>query len=90
LVPSALKKADSLQRHARYLGVPLSEFQLALTLGEGYELLDFLANGGMGQFQNHALLCQDIADAKLKGDPFKVLTQFQLEGLDIVRVEDLN
>lgn len=90
MTPVALIKAESLAAFARHSGVPLSEFALSLTLGEGYELLDFLAAGGMGKVCNQTLLEADIAEAKVRGDPFVVLANFQLLGFDIQRADRLN
>jgi len=91
MIPVALQKAESLTRFAAACGVNASQdFQVALTLGEAYELLDYLAAGGMGQFTNHELLKHDIADAKALGDPWLILTSWHLMGLEIVRMESLN
>lgn len=90
MTPAALAKAESLAAYARASGAPLSEFALAITLGEAYELLDHLASGALGRCENQAVLERDIADAKVKGDPFEVLSQWTLLGLDIVRAADLH
>lgn len=90
VTPAALSKAESLVRHAGYLGVKPTEFVVSLTVGEAYELLDFLAGGGMGRVANHELLVQDIADAKVACNPWDILTHWTLLGLSIVRAEDLN
>ena len=90
MTPAAVLKAESLAAYARSSGAPLSEFAVALTLGEGYELLDYLASGAMGILRNHEMLKRDIADAKAEGDPWIVLANFQLLGLDIVKAEKLN
>ena len=90
MTPAALIKAESLARYVQHTGAPQSEFLLALTLGEGYELLDYLASGAMGRCANHADLEHDIADAKVKGDPFEILSQWSLLGFSIVRTMDLH
>lgn len=61
-------------------------FELAITLGEAYELLDYLVD----QYPDNALLRRDVADAKVDADPWPVLTNFQLLGFPITRVADLN
>ena len=90
MIPVALTKAESLARFVHHTGAHQSEFQLALTLGEGYELLDYLASGAMGRCLNQSALEHDIAEAKVKGDPFEILSGWHLMGFEIVRVESLN
>ena len=87
MTPAAIGKAESLRRFAQMTGAPLREFKLIATLGEGYELLDYLADGGLGRFACHDQLVADIAEAKAKSDPWIVLQHFQLQGLDIVRAD---
>ena len=90
MIPAALTKAQSLARFVHHAGAPQSEFQLALTPSEGFELLDYLASGAMGQCEHQTELETDIAEAKLKDDPFGVLSQWSLLGFAIVRAESLN
>lgn len=90
MTPAALAKAESLAAYARASGAPLSEFALAITLGEAYELLDHLASGAMGTCTEQAALRRDIAEAKVRADPWSVLSEFRLLGLDIVRAADLH
>lgn len=90
MTPAAVAKAESLLRFASHTGAPLSEYALVLTLGEGYELLDYLASGAMGRCLNHAMLELDVAAAKVEGDPWKVLNGFQLMGFDILRADKLS
>jgi hypothetical protein len=90
VTPVALLKAESLIRHAQYLGVRQDEFALALTLGEGYELLDYLASGAMGLYANHEALRADIEAAKVKGDPWEILASWRLLGLEIVKAAELH
>lgn len=87
MTPVALQKAESLALFAKSQGSPLSDFALTLTLGEAYELLDFLAEGGLGRFLHHDRLVQDIADAKVDSNPWAVLTHFQLQGFEILRAD---
>lgn len=84
--PAALSKAESLAAHARYLGVRPSEFMVSLTLGEAYELLDHLA----AEHPTNRVLLEDIAAAKTAADPWIVLANFQLQGLEIGRVNELH
>lgn len=87
VTPAALSKAESLARFAKTQGTPLNTFALVITLGEAYELLDYLAAGGMGKLMYHERLVADILEAKSKGDPWQVLEHFQLKGFDIVRAD---
>lgn len=83
MTPAALAKAESLAKFARASGSSLDTFALVLTEPEAYELLDYLAAGGMGRYENHALLIADIEQAKKDKNPYGVLGWFQLEGLSI-------
>ena len=90
MTPAAIAKAESLARFAQASGSPLNTFALVLTLGEAYELLDYIAAGGLGRCAQHDQLLYDIARAKIDGDPFTVLAHFQLQGLDMVRADLLH
>ena len=85
MTPAALLKAESLARYARDQGSPLWEFSLSITLGEAYELLDYL----LEQYDN-PLLRHDVAQAKVNCNPWPVLEHFQLLGLEITRMADLH
>lgn len=86
--PAALTKAESLIRHAHHLGVKPEEFQVALTLGEAYELLDFLV--AQHNVAQQSRLEADVAEAKTSCNPWAVLVDFNLCGLEIVRQVDLH
>jgi hypothetical protein len=88
--PAAITKAESLANFVTSTGAPLKEFALALTKGEAYELLDYLAVGGLGFYANHAQLVREITEARAAGEPFLILKNFQLAGLDIVQAASLN
>jgi hypothetical protein len=90
VTPEALAKAESLSRYCKARGCPLAEVRLVLTLGQGNELIDYIAEGGIGVFKNHDLLIQDVVEARSMGDPWMVLSNFQLEGFDIVRADELH
>lgn len=85
MMPAALKKAEALIRHAQYMGVKPAEFMVAVTLGEAYELLDYLV-----AVHDSALLKRDIAEAKEACDPWPVLENFNLLGLAITRADGLH
>ena len=87
--PVALEKAEALHRFALKSGAPLAEFKLALTLGEGYELIDYFAAGGLGRYQNHDQVVQEVAEAKAAGDPWLVLQYLRPNGLEVVRLESV-
>ena len=87
---AAITKAEGLRAYARHCGVAPSEFVLALTQGEAYELLDHLATGALGVPRNMEALLSDINDAKVSGDPFTFLGHWEICGFAIVRTLDLN
>jgi hypothetical protein len=87
MIPRALEKAASLSRFVATQGEPRTSFALTLSLGEAYELLDFIAAGGLGYVVNHSLLVTDIEQAKILSDPWRVLEHFQLEGFNILRAD---
>lgn len=89
MTPAAIEKAASLSRFAATQGEPRNSFAVTLTLGEAYELLDYIAGGGLGKLLHHALLLADIQSAKLACDPWLVLQHFQLEGFDIMRADQV-
>jgi hypothetical protein len=88
--PAAIAKAESLRAFALEQGAQLETFGVCLSLGEGYELLDYLAAGGLGRFLHHDQLVADIEEARVKANPWLVLDHFQLAGLSIIRADSLN
>lgn len=88
--PAALEKANSLMRFVRDQGVPISEFRLALTKGEAYELLDYMAKGGLGFASRHDLLIADINEAKLAGNPFSIFEHFSILGFSVTPATELH
>lgn len=85
--PAAITKAEQLAHYAKGQGSPLNTWMVSVTLGEAYELLDHLAQGGLGQFVNHDQLVEDIQEAKLLANPWLVLDHFQLFGMPIARAD---
>jgi hypothetical protein len=86
VVPHALQKAESLEKHVKHLGTGKSGFVLALTLGEAYELLDYLIE----QYGQNSMLIEDVNRAKVTSNPWPVLENFELLGFPLTRVVDLN
>ena len=85
----AVKKAQQLAGFARDQGVPISTFVVALTDEEAFELLDFLASGGFGTFLNMDELHTDVEACKVRRDPWPVASELQLQGLAVVRAQEL-
>lgn len=90
MTPAALAKAESLSKFALASGSPLDTFAIVLTDAEAYELLDYLAAGGLGRYENHDLLIADVERAKREKNPWGVLEWFQLNGLSIYAARDLH
>jgi hypothetical protein len=88
-VIAALEKAESLARFARSQGAPLETFLVTLTEPQAYELLDHIAAGGLGRYEDHDRLIADVEEAKRKKAPFALLEWFQLEGMSIAPVSFL-
>jgi len=76
-------KAQELYNFAQQQGAPLSEFVLLVSKEEAWELLDYLVTDpGSGYAGNESLLA-DIQKAREQDDPYWILENFQLSGLDI-------
>lgn len=90
MIPTAIQKAESLLKFAQASGEQLGTFAVTLTDAEAYELLDHLASGALGMFAHHDMLVADVAAAKRAKDPWTMLAGFDLCGLSIARVKDLN
>jgi hypothetical protein len=83
-VTAAFRKAQSLHRHAAYMGVKPQEFQVALTKEEAFELLDVTLEE-QGQFMtNPELFARDIQVAKSVQDPWPLLENWALLGMALV------
>lgn len=81
--PAAVKRARDLRRHVDKLGAPLDDFYVLVSKDEGVELLAwFRANVDESKL-NVSLYDRDVRKALKKGDPFQVLEQFTLCGLQI-------
>lgn len=90
MTPAAIAKAESLDRFAKHCGAQRTEFAIYLTDGEGYELLDYLAAGGMGRCLHQDVLEADILKARLNGDPWIVLKGWTLLGFDLAPIGALH
>lgn len=85
MTPAPLARAVSLVGHAKYLGVPLKEFALLVTVDEGFQLIDWLLSDE-GPKDLHKPMIQVDADvARSTGNPWVVLENFELMGLAIRR-----
>lgn len=80
--PAAIAKAQSLHRFATRQGAPLSTFKLALTTDEALEVLDWFKD----TMTPNVMFDADLKIAHRTGNPWEMVTNFQLLGLDIVRV----
>ena len=86
-IPMAVKRAESLDRHARQSGAPRNLFLLLLTIDEGWELVRwFQAHPSEGI--DPLLLAVDVKTAEAENDPWVVLQHFQLSGFTIMKRED--
>lgn len=83
LQPRALEKARSLREFALRRGSPLNEYEVTLTDEEGFELVQWFRDGsGLIAPEGLAQLDADIALAKRSKDPWVVLDNFTLFGLN--------
>ena len=81
---AAIEKAESLYKFAQGQGAPLSTFKLILTAAEGLELVDHLVE----QNAPNEMIELDAAEAHRTGDPFQVLSNFTLLGLEILPAQE--
>lgn len=88
--PAAVDRARSLLNHVKHLGAPLSEFFVPVSAEEGMELLKWFRDQVDDNVMNCALLDRDIAKARKCGNPFPVLENFNLCGLQIRPREGMN
>lgn len=84
--PAAIAKAEAFDRFLSSAGGRQPEDAVAITVGEGYELLDWLA----AQHPGNPVLAGDIAAAKEAADPWLVLEKFRLQGFEILRADALH
>jgi hypothetical protein len=93
--PPAVTRAHALLRHISKLGGRMDEFFVSVTREEGLDLLKWyrakLAEQQLGEEQiNLTLLDRDIRRAERKGDPFPVLENFKLYGLQIRPIQKVH
>ncbi len=86
---AAIAKAHSLIRHAGHLGVKPTQFAVVLSTAEAYELLDYMAAGGLGFYADHEQLVADVRVAKAQGNPWPILDDCCLIGIGILRQDRL-
>lgn len=87
MTPVAISKAEGLRRFAQMTGAKPDTFQVILTVKEAFELLDHLAAGAFGQYEDQARLERDIETAKAVGDPWSILEEWTLLGMKVVRAD---
>ena len=85
MIENIIGRADALLTHAKYLGAPLKEFAVLVSLAEGFELLTWILEQRDDQTIDQVLLQSDAAVAIATGDPWYVLEHFTLKGLPIFR-----
>jgi hypothetical protein len=83
--PLALNKAKELYQFAMTQGAPLADFELMLTVEEGFELIDWLPHSGLFGSEHLPTLEGDIELAKQEKNPWVVLDNFVLHGMRITR-----
>jgi hypothetical protein len=84
--PAALAKAESLHKFASASGCPLETFALVLTELEALELLEWYATEYAGNEQFDL----DISIARRSKNPWPVLQNFRVLGLDMMPATVLN
>jgi hypothetical protein len=88
--PAALERAQALARHAAYLGVDRSQFAVTVTIQEAFQLIDWLIGTAKRDGNlNHSLLELDAEQARALGDPWIVLTNFELMGMPVFRAYEI-
>ena len=88
--PACLERARALKRHAKYTGMPLGDFCITLTKDEGFELLNWFRTTADPRTIDLNLLDEAIGQALELDNPFMVLKDFSLLGLDIIPREELH
>lgn len=78
--PSALEKAESMARYVKERGAPLGEFQLALSLQEALDLVEWYADQHGG---TNDCFDADVEIVRITKDPWPLLAHFNLCGLVI-------
>ena len=84
--PAAVVRARSLLKHVKHLGASPEEFFVPVTAEEGFELLRWFRGQVTEEQMNLQLLDRDIDRAKRRGNPWPMLENFRLCGLEIRRM----
>ena len=79
--PAAIDKADTLYRYALTQGCELSSFAVAISAAEGLELVDYW---GERNYRDDPTYQVDQKLAHKTGDPFPMLSNFVLNGMEII------
>lgn len=85
--PAVLERARAVLKHAAYLGAPLHQFCVSVAVPEAFELLDWYAETANPDFCDVDALKDAIREAHTTGDPFDVLKDLRLLGLEVVRAQ---
>jgi len=78
---AAIEKAESLHKFATSSGMPISTFAVVLSEPEALELLEWYAT----QYAGNAEFDLDVDIARRTKNPWPVLDNFQLLGLEIAK-----
>lgn len=82
--PAALDRARAIVQHAKYCGAPLKQFSVTVSKAEGFELLGWFRENADPETIDLTLLDEAIAECRRRDDPFEVLREFKLAGVDII------
>ncbi len=79
---AAIQKAESLHKFASHSGYPIDTFALVISDKEAQDLLEWYAEQYEG---TNDAFDTDLAVARLTRDPWPVLANFRVLGLDICK-----
>ena len=88
--PAPVERARCLIRFAKHCGSPLHQFTVLATKHEGFELLDWLRETADPKQLDVKLLDEAIMDARAADDPWRVIPEFRLFGMEVMRCDQLS
>jgi hypothetical protein len=85
--PTAIQKAEALYRYALQTGSKLETFSLILTAAEAFDALEHLCRAQSFCPEHNEAFGRDIAEARKKGDPWDLISEFRICGLKVARAD---
>ena len=89
MTPLVLERANALRRYAKAVGARITDLQVTITTAEAFDVLDAI-EASADYLCDASLLLDDLARARMAGNPWLVLDHWVVMGVPRAPVERLH